>query len=270
MQKRLISLLLFLPLGLFSLEVTPWFGDVYEFTFTSKYAYSRFSRVADATTSLSSPSNDHLLYFDLELPFTPQWCIDLDLQFAASPRRSFRFRTTALQLRYLWLDDIVGDWASLYTGGNIRYVPQDMLEDISTPYQGNACFNLNIAIGKEVDYLDIWRFNFWAYGDVGIANKGSPWIEGILGFDTDYDERHGIGFRLIGYHGYGSKKTLTIDDFNGYGKERTKFIDLDVYYALQLGVWGKLRFDYTRRFAAEVCPAEVNTFALRYVLQFSF
>src|SRR6185369_13599047 len=98
---RKLILALSLPILGFSLEAQPWFGDVLEFHYLASYAYSRFTTIQNAVPQLSSPFNCHVLYNGLDFSPTPEWSIDMDIQFAATTKEPFNFRTVALQVRYL-------------------------------------------------------------------------------------------------------------------------------------------------------------------------
>ncbi len=269
-MKKLLALFLAVFASAHSLEYKPWLGEVYEFHFLPKYAYSFYSSVEGSLQPLGSTSNDNLLYFGLEFPFTPEWSVDADLEFVDTPRQSFSFRSTALQLRYLWLDDIVGDSVSLTTGANIRVVSPRSLHDVSCPYYGNTDFQVNISIGKEYDQIEFWRLRLWGFGSVGIANRGSPWFEGKIGFDGNYDERHKWGIYVLGQHGFGRKNYVNIDHFHGYASIRNKFIDIGFFYGYKFRVYGTLKAEYDRRVLAKRCPQRVNTFIVSYSLPFSF
>jgi hypothetical protein len=210
------------------------------------------------------------LYFDLEFPYSPQWSADIDLHFVDTPRQSFSFSTTAIQFRYLLLDDIVGDLVSLAIGGNIRVVSDRSLKDISCPFNGNASFVANFAMGKEITHFENWCLRLWLYGEAGIANIGSPWIEGKFGLEGNHDERHKWSLIIDYVHGYGRKRHININHFRGYGRIRHKSLDIDFSYGYQFGVWGTLFAGYKRRVIAKTCPSNVNTFYVYYCVPFSF
>ncbi|OGN63434.1 MAG: hypothetical protein A3E80_04275 [Chlamydiae bacterium RIFCSPHIGHO2_12_FULL_49_9] len=266
---RRIFLLLF-PFAISALEVQPWFGDVYEFHLLSLYDYSRFNRVQNGKPQLTKPFNSNVLYFGLDFSVSPQWSIDTDIQFADTTQQSFNFRSVALQARYLWLDDIVGDRVSLATGGSCRFTNTDSLRDVSCPYHANADFEANISIGKEFDVSDDWRFRVWGYGAVGHANRGSPWVRGIASVETNIDDQHKLAIYASGINGYGGHRTVNVDHFNGYAKIRQKSIDLGFRYGYKVGVWGTVRFEYVRRVLAKSCPQNVNSFIFSYLFPFSF
>lgn len=256
------------PLG-WALEAQPWFGDVYEFHLLSAYTYSWFNSVAGGVPQLTSTFQSNLIYFGLDFSLTPEWSLDADIQFADTTARSFNFRTTALQGRYLWLDDIVGDPISFDTGASIRFTPSGSLKDISCPSHANVDFELNFSLGKEIDKSDTWRFRLWGFGAVGHANRGSPWVRAIVGLESNIEDLHRLALFAEGINGYGGHTTLDPFNFYGYAKVREKAIDLTFRYGYKTGVWGTLRLEYTRRLLAKAAPAAVNGFTLSYLLPFS-
>lgn len=263
------SLLLFLSPAM-ALEVQPWFGDVYEFHLLFGYSYYRFSSVDSSTTPLPKPSNNNLLFADLEFSFSPKWSIDADVEWAGSTYAAFGFRSTALQLRYLIWDDMIGDTVSLSTGGNIRYVSSRDLHDVGCPYAAPINVEANLSVGKEWDAFYPWRFRLWGFSALGMANQGSPWVRGILAVEGNDRDIHKAAFLIEGFHGYGSKTVVDIDHFHGYGRIRAKFIDCAIRYGHRIGVWGTLRGEYRVRLAASRCPKNLQLFAVSFLLPFSF
>lgn len=261
-------LFLLLPLWGMTLEVQPWFGDCLEFHFLGSYAYSFFDKVQHGVPQLTYTFQSNVIYFGLDFSPTPEWSIDTDLQFADTSKENFNFRSVGLQARYLWLDDIVGDRVSLATGGSARFTNSASLHDVSCPYHANFDFELHFSLGKEFDVSDCWAWRLWGFGAVGHANRGSPWVRGILALETNYDDQHKFAILAEGSNGYGRHTTVLIDDFNGYAKIRQKSIDLGARYGYRLGVWGTLRAEYYRRLLAKSCPEQVNTFIVSYLLPF--
>ena len=263
-------LFLLLPLALASLEVQPWFGDCLEFHFLGSYAYSFFNKVQKGKPQLKSTFQSNVAYLGLDFSPTPEWGIDADIQFADTTQQNFNFRAIALQARYLWLDDIIGDRISLATGASARFTNSVSLHDISCPSHANLDAEFNISLGKEFDVSDSWAWRAWAFGCVGHANKGSPWVRGIVSLETNYDDQHKFAIFGEGSNGYGLYTTVLVDHFNGYAKIRQKSIDVGFRYGYRLGVWGTLRCSYVRRVLAKSCPEQVNSFVFSYLLPFSF
>ena len=267
MRKLYVALLL--PFAAFSLEVQPWFGDVYEFHLLSSYAYGRFHKVQNGIPPLTSVFQTNVIYEGLDFSPSPEWSIDADIQVAATTQMPFNFRTGAFQVRYLWLDDIIGDRVSLATGLSVRATPTYALHDISCPSRANADFELNFSMGKEFEASDTWFWRFWVYGAVGHGNRGSPWVHAIASIETNINDLHKFAFYADGTNGYGRHSHIYIDDFDGYAKIRNKSIDLGLRYGYRVGVWGTVRFEYTRRVLAKASPAQVNNWIFSYLLPFS-
>ena len=253
----------------FSIESLPWFGDVFEFHFLGSYSYSWFHSVQNAKPPFHQFFQSNLLYFGLDFSPSPVWNIDTDLQFADTSKVSFNFRTAAVQVRYLWLDDIIGDPISLATGGSIRATASSSLRDVSCPSHGNVDFEVNFSLGKEFDVSDTWRYRAWIFGAVGHANRGSPWVRAIASFEMNVSDLHKWAIYASGVNGYGRHTHIDVDHFYGYARIREKAIDLGVRYGYRVGVWGTLRLDYLHRVLAKSAPQNVNTFMLSWLLPFS-
>lgn len=269
MRRRLLSLFL-IPFMGGALEVQPWFGDCLEFHFLGSYVYSYFDKVQNGAPQLTSQFQSNLVYMGLDFSPTPVWSIDTDLQVARTTQEAFNFRSMALQARYLWFDDIIGDRVSFASGGNARFTNTASLRDVSCSSHSNFDFELNFSFGKEWDLSDCWAWRFWGFGCVGHANRGSPWVRAFLAIETNYDDWHKFALLAEGSNGYGRHTAVSINHFDGYAKVRQKAIDLAIRYGHRLGVWGTLRFEYQRRILAKSCPAEVNSFIVSYLLPFSF
>ncbi|MBI3900654.1 MAG: hypothetical protein HY324_00725, partial [Chlamydiia bacterium] len=158
--------------GLSALEMQPWFGEVYQFHLLSSYSYSWFHSVQNAKPSYNQFFQENLIYFDLDFSLSPVWSVDADVQFADTTAVPFNFRTAAVQGRYLWLDDIVGDPISLATGVSTRVTSSEGLKDISCPSFANVDIEVNLAFGKEFVSGYTWRYRAWGYGAVGHGNRG--------------------------------------------------------------------------------------------------
>lgn len=262
--------LLVCPFMLFGLEEQPWFGDVYEFHFLGFYDYSRFHSIQNATPPYHQLFQSNLAYLGLDFSPSPVWSIDGDMQIAATTAEPFYFQSIALQARYLWLDDIIGDPITFTTGASGRVITTTALHDVSSMRHGNTDFEVNFSLGKEFDANYWWRFRAWAFGAVGHANRGSPWVRGTVAIEANIEDEHKFALYATGMNGYGGHKHINPYHFNGYAKIREKNIDLCFRYGFRIGVWGTIRFEYQRRLLAKACPQRVNSFVVGYLLPFSF
>ncbi len=265
---RLPKLLLLFPIALLGLERMPWYCNVYEFTFTPTYTYSRYPSVNHGVPHHQSPSHDHLLSFDLAFPPTPEWEFDAEIEFADTPRQSMGLRSIAAQARYLWLNDVIGDPVSLTTGAAIRGVSKHSVRDVSSPYHSYYNFELNSAVGREWDRGFDWQFRSYGGGALGIANHGYPWLSIFTMVEGQFHSNR-LGLFLDSYLGFGHKKTVKINHFHGYGSIEHRNIDLGVKYTYAFDIWGHLSLAYTRRLLAHSFPEKVNFFTISYMLPFS-
>ena len=269
-MKRALLLGILWPLFCGALEEQPWFCDCLEFHFLGGYAYSRFNTVQGARPQIEPPFNSHVAFLGLEFCPLPQWDIDADMQVADTSAARFNFRSLGLQTRYLWQDDIVGDPVSFATGASARFTSSTSLRDVSCPSHANADFELNFSLGKEFDASISWRWRLWCFGALGHGNRGSPWVRGLVSAETNLNEKHRWAVYAVGSNGYGRHSHLNPSHFYGYAKYRQKSIDVGVRYGCCIGVWGSIRLDYMRRVLAKVCPQNVNTVVVSYLMPFSF
>lgn len=265
-----LSKALCLPLLCGAVEMQPWFCDVYEFHFLGSYAYSRFRTVEGARPQWTGPFNANVVYLGLECCPSPEWSIDGDLQVAATSQMPFNFRSGALQARYLWFDDIVGDPVSFSTGLSVKATSSQALRDVSCFSHANVDFELNFSLGKEFDANESWRWRLWGFGAVGHGNRGSPWVRALVMAETNINDVHRWALFAQGSNSYGRHGHFDPYHFYGYAKIRQKGIDLGVRYGARLSVYGTIRFEYQRRVLAKAFPQNVNTFLFSYLLPFSF
>lgn len=270
MKNWLFVLGLHLPILGSALEVSPWFGNIWEFNFQSDYTYYRFSHVQNGHPKIKHAWNNQLLNFSIEVPLKETFDVELEIEFTDTPKESWGFRSFAGQFRYLFLDDVAGDPVSLMAGINIRGVSQRALRDITTPYHAAANFELNVAAGKEWSQMQYWKIRSFAFGALGIANRGSLWIRGLAAFEGNYKDNHQYQLFANSYWGFGSNRDVNIDHFHGYARIHHQSIDLGAGYSYLFDIWGALNFTYTFRVFAHSFPEYVNFFALSYRLPFSF
>jgi hypothetical protein len=91
----------------------------------------------------------------------------------------------------------------------------------------------------------------------------------MAALETNLNDIHKLAFYAEGNNGYGRHSRVVTNHFEGYGRIRTKSIDVGLRYGYRMGVWGTLRIEYARRFLAKSAPAHVNTATISYLLPFS-
>ncbi len=270
MMKKYLHFACLAPLMIHALEVKPWIGNPYEFRLLGNYTHSHFNKVDNASPGLDRPSNDQLVL--LGLGFTPgnTWDTDFNIEFVNTPRQSWGFRSAAVQLRRLWLDDILSDPISLTTGLNLRAVSQHSLKDVSSPYHSAFDMEMNMAMGKEWHKQAFWTHRIFAFGGLGIGNTGSPWTRAYAAFQANKSNRFRYELFSEGYWGFGPQKTIDINAFDGYGHIRHKSVDVGVACSYVSELRGGLSFRYAHRVYAESFPANTNFYMVVYDLPFSY
>jgi hypothetical protein len=270
MRKLLFSLTCgILPISLSALEIDPWFCNLWEFTFTPSYTYGRFHHVQNGHPQIKNVFNENLLNLALAVPPSLNWEVDGEVEFADTTRQSMGLRSGAAQVRYLWLDDVLGDAVSLTTGVSARGVSSHSLKDISCPYHSYANFEINTSIGREWDRGFDWRIRLYGFGAIGQGNVGYPWARAFATLEGNIQSTHRLGIFTEGYFGFGPHSRVSTNHFHGYADIRHQNIDLGVQYTYVFEIWGRLFFAYTRRLYAKSFPENVNFFTVSYMLPFS-
>jgi hypothetical protein len=252
-----------------ALEMQPWFGDLYQFHGLARYCYSWFDHVENSSPSFRSPFHSHELLLGLDMAPSPVWSLDLDLRFADSTGFGPQFRSGAFQVRYLWMDDIIGDPVTLVTGLSARGTPTRSLKDVSCMSHAPLDCEWHWALGKEIDFSDAYRWRLWVFGAVGHGNRGSPWVRGVLALEGNFYDQHKWAVMAEGVNGYGRHIHIDTDRFFGYGKIRQKAIDIGARYGCRTGVWGTLRLEYWYRVLAKSTPEKNHAVCFSYLIPFS-
>jgi hypothetical protein len=263
------KLLLLLPISLFGLDREPWFCNMWEFTFRPTYTYSTYPDVQNGVPDKQETSHDHVISFDFAVPPSPEWQIDAEVEFADTPRQSMGLRSLAFQVKYLWLNDLVGDPISLTTGAVSRGVTRHSVQDVSSPYHSYLNFEINTTLGREWNRETYWWLRTYGGVSLGIANHGYPWANAFAIIEGQMQQAHRLGLFCEGALGFGHRKEVFINHFNGYGSIQHRNIDVGLKYTYAFEIWGQLSVAYTRRLYARSFPENVNFFTLSYMLPFS-
>lgn len=271
--KRLILLVCFLTSsikGYAYLEKKPWFYPPYQFQIGTNINPNYFTNVQSGFNPLDYHSNnfDWVLYF--LAPFSETFDAQIEVNFKKTTKKNFNFETVVAQIRKQLLDDIKGDWVSLYWGFNYRYVPKVRLGDVATPYHNLSNFEIVGAIGKEFAKDFQWYCRTFLWGAVGQANTGYPWGR----FDFCIQGRTYGNYILSagskGYFGSGPEKVVNVNQFDSWARIQHQSVDVYGEFAYKSQVWGEFSFRYVYRPYARYFPEHFNAFILSYNYPFSF
>ncbi len=173
----------------------------------------------------------------------------------------FNLQSIMVYGRYSVFDDLAGDVCGLNIGGIIKVVPNGRLIDPATlandvvNLSGFAQFYKNILINADWSYLPYFGI------DVGIANRGYPWLKPGLGL--------GLKFRawffdavMNGAFGFGPNDYINLDTFKGYAYTRYSSLALDLLFGKTILDQGYIQLGYVLRFFSKNYPDRVNGFVL--------
>lgn len=267
-MKKIALLVLGLTQLSYALEEAPWYGDVFQFDVRAGYEYNFFKKVNRASPQLHSTFNTHVFGASLDLTAPDTWNWETELEFADTTTVSTGYRSFALQVRKLWLNDVACDPISLSTGFVYRDASSRMRKALSTPYHARGNFELHAAIGKEWSRCCDWIFRSYVVAAIGQGTRGSPWLRGDLYFWWNIEDCHQFYLYGRSYFGLGNQKTVPVDNFRGWSHIGHQSIDLGIGYRYFFGIYGILRFDYLYRVYARSYPERVNFFEFTYELPF--
>lgn len=264
-----LALLTLCPSFLFSLKISPWFGNFLEFHIKPRYVLQHYSNVESGINPEGYSSTDNFLGGEFYVRFLPRWEVLLESEWNTSRKHNMRFLSTALQGRYMLLDDFEGDPLSITLMADARYVPSHALQDVSTPYHAEGNLEAGISAGKNFDPGTVWTHSCYVAGLLGQANRGLPWIHGVLNYQATYKRQQFFGGYIDGLFGLGKNHFVNVDDFNGYANVNHQSIDLGVFYKYCFRIWGVLEVQYAHRVFARRYPEHTNMLYLSYTLPFS-
>lgn len=260
---------LFFPCALFGFILEPWYSPVGEFQLHSAYSYSYYPEVSQGKNPSSYHSADHRIHLISGVQCFPNWDVQIGSDFLHSDQLSWGAERVGVQVRYLFLDDVVGDPISLSVGLQGFYVPTRLMRAVSVPYHAQGNMELGAALGKEIDKVYQWLFRFWGFFGAGMANQGAPWIRPLIATEMKVWQKQILKVLLESYIGLGRHHTVNISRFKGYGTIAHRSVDLRLSYTYLFRVWGSLSVEGGYRLYAHSFPKHLAEVKLSYQLPFS-
>ncbi len=257
-------------LGYFSMEATelsPWYSRYLEIQPKVSYAYQFYPSVKVANNTKKYSAHNQFVNMSLSGAYD-RWSLELESNFAETRHRSWSFSDVRFTLRYQNWDDVLGDPFSLVSGCTVIQDVKWAKNDLSCFYHGCLESVFHIAAGKETSCEQFWVSHIWGLAAVGIADEGSPWLEGGLSWNHNGWDVHDFNISLTSLWGLG-RNNLNLDKhFKGYGSISHYSIDLALNYHYSFEFGGLLGIEYTYRIYAHNCPSCVNTFGVNFTYPF--
>ncbi|MES2199264.1 MAG: hypothetical protein V4489_03770 [Chlamydiota bacterium] len=254
---------------LYSLDQSPWLGDVYEFSIQSDVSYSHYRYIDQAKEQPSYTYRSYLTRETVSFTATSDLEFEWEIELARTPYQLYGFRSSSVGARYSLLDDIAGDFLSLVVGANMRGVGGRSVRDVNSPYSSYLNTEVMVSLGKELTQEKDWKGRGYVAGFLGLANHGSAWDRVEAVYETKISHAHVIRAFMQGYFGYGPKIKVDIHNFHGWGEVAHRSLDVGLQYRYCFSLWGDLGLSYAYRVLARSYPQDQQTIEISYHLPFS-
>lgn len=252
---------------LFATEYKPWFGPEKLFEIRTPIRYQNYQRVETGDCRTKFHSNDYFLSGSISITPRPLWNGEFECTLGQTTTNGFNIIDEKATIRYLILDDVVGDPVSLTTGLSISHVHPRALHDVSIFHHGRAEFEYHIAIGKEFPCEQFWNVRVWSILGIGVANRGDPWIRWNVSWEKNWWNRHQVHFFANSLWGLGHNKLFVASPFSGYAFVRHQHVDLGFRYTYFLfPPYGTISLEYFNTIYARNAPVNVNSIQLSLLI----
>lgn len=255
---------------LFAIKSDPWIPPPFQFNADIGYSFSWFPFVNDGFNPTNYHSHINQVDIDVSGSFTPRLFAELHINLNETRKVNFGFESIAPCIKYQLLNDLTGDTMALLVGTYFRFVADDNVRDVATPYGGAYNFDFLLSAGKEYDTNGELKGRAYGLFDVGVALQGMPWVIADFMGEAIFLTHNYLRVGVEGYFGFGDKTKVNVDDFYGWASVQHNSLDVKMGYAYVFDVWGELAFLYKRRVVAVAYPEFLNYFSLSYEVSFSF
>lgn len=256
-MKKLV-ILSTIGLKLFAFDGDPWVIEPLKPEVKALYSYAFFSKVH----GYASHFVNNQLLFNLDVAFPNHMQFGLELDQDASTFNNFYFRDAAIEIKKQITDDIAeGDAYSAAFGlRGIAQTVQGRL-DPATLYPGGYHVIGYVSAGKEWSFDMNHYLRTWFLGGIGIATHSSLWTE-FDGYILYRNNAHEFKVIAESNLSYGSSRTVDINNFQGWGHTRYRYLDLGFTYGYDIGQDLFLKFGFSKRAVSKVMPRNYNYFTV--------
>lgn len=225
-MKKLLGILLYVS-SLWSTENSPWIDTVLQPIWHISGTYQHFNKISTDHACQSYPGDGFFL--DTGLIFAPaaEWQAEVEMYLSETHKRSFTFDHFKQTVKYAFYDDVVGDPFSLTLGISLQENWRRAVDDLSVIRHANLEAEVHIALGKEWSRGAYWCHRLWGFSALGVGEKGSPWIRGILNSSHNFTQKYLLAFELTAEMGMGGR-SLNRHHFLGYGPVAYRFSDISL------------------------------------------
>jgi len=261
---RWLFLLFFCTSTVFSNK--PWLPDPYDMTWDLSGGYFFYPEIADAVQKGGGSSFQYLVESSLSFTTTSSWSFLGQIVCDQTTRNAFGLANLLVSAEKQWLDDIRGDLFSLTTGLKGRFVPKKQLLDPVNPYHALVNGEFFLSAGKEVSNCKDWLFRFYGQLSLDGGIKGYPRLIESIHCDGKVNSQWSGGIALLNQNGFGKKREIDLNHFDGYGNIRYQSVDVQLHLTHHFFSWGALTLEGNYRPYAAFYPAKRWGVMISYAL----
>lgn len=267
MKKWFFLLLAVFRLG--ATEEAPWVDQVYEPVFSLSGFYQEFAFLNchhhGKGKNIRYPGKGYLV--DAGILFTREKDCDFQLEtrLAETHAHSFAFDQFKETMRMIFFDDSEGDLLSLSGGISVAQVPKFALKDRSQLHRGEVEGQVHGAVGKEWSLKGQRTGRIWGLAAFGIANRGRPWLRGLIAGEYIFCFHHIFFARVEAEGGFG-KRSPCQHHFRGYGNVAYRVCDASLRYGYQNLDGAIFSIEYLQRLFVRNAPRALKI--LRFELSY--
>lgn len=259
-------LLILLPLSLFAIDYSPWFGKRLEVEATVKQTYQHYPYIRQEYHRIDERSDNWLTALSAEVAYRDDLKVAAQFDLADTEHMSYNFEDARFSLQYRLLNDIVLDPVSLVTGLTLILPTRLALRDVSLFHSGLYETEAFVSIGREQSCEEFWTSRISGYLALGLASRGSPWLRAQATYEKNFWDLHRWRIRAEYLQGFG-KHRVHPDHFRGWGGIDFTSLDLKAAYFYSLEN-GEIGLELAYRPYAYNFPAQAASIEIRYTVPF--
>ncbi len=248
----------------------PWFEDTLEIQWRTGYYYQHYNYVNADGHDVYWRGRDHIVSTSLAIAPFPHWSAELEVAGGRTSDWDVSLHRLVAQLRYRWMDDVVGEPLSVVSGLQIRAPFKAAQRSLSTPDHSYMEFEGHLAVGKEMAKWERWYARTWFVVASGVGVTGKCWVRAEGSVEGQSGGGHMLRLFSRSQLGMGDETLDLSESFRDYGDIRYRFVDVGARYTVPFDYIGSLDIEYCYRVWAREFPVRAHLVQVAWVYPFGF